>query len=642
MKNKIILSIGFIAIIPNFVIAEEIKTLETIVITATKSEKSLNEIGSSISYIDAKKLEQLQSVSIIDALKTLPALSITSNGGYGQPTSVRIRGAEPEHTQVIYDGVRLADASSTAGGFDFADLMSADCEKIEVLKGPQSSLYGSDAIGGVINIISKLRKREGYDGNISIEAGSFESYLAKAGLNAKIGNLSYNINALSFQTNGISALAKENGGKEKDPYENLGISSNFNYILNEFLSFDFRARFGKSRADYDANYLPPNYDLSDSNHYNEIEAKQFYFGINNLSEKGNFKQTISYRFYETNRQYFNPDSSVKLNGDYIGKIDAIEYQANWKLSNVFSLVSGLVHENSKYDFRNPSSLNPNPAFESANSTLNSAFIEGQANPIKGFYATIGARFDNHSEYGDHASLRATMAYSPNESKTIFRANYGDGFKAPSLYQLYSEYGNIDLKPEISKAFEFGITQKLPKDFKFDLAYFNRETSNQIGWFPCWPNYKPLCASRPYGFYENIASTETKGYEAALNGKIGALVINIGISQIDPKNTSLNDVNFGKLQPRRAKTQANINLNYDFSSKLKTSFEYRHVGKSFENISNSIPLKSYDLLAIRASYKLNEKFEIYGRAENLKDEKYQTAYGYGTLPRSFTIGLRAKF
>lgn len=641
MKNLNIFSLSLLALIPNFVLAENDKSSETVIITATRSEKTQNQIGSSIEVLSAKKINEIQPISIVDALKTISSLSISANGGYGQPTSVRIRGAEPEHTQVIYDGVRLADASSTAGGFDFADLMAADCEKIEILKGPQSSLYGSDAIGGVINIISKMRQTEGMDGNLQLELGSLQSYLLKGGIKAKHGAFSANLNAIGFQTNGISALAKQNGGNETDPYENYGIIGNFNYEFNENLNLDFRARYGKSSAQYDANYLPPFYDLSDSEHYNEIVAKQYYVSLNNLAFDGKLKHNISLRSYDTKRQYFNPEETPKLSGDYRGKIDAIEYQANLKASEFFNLVGGISHEKSQYSFRNPAAWNPNPAFETANSILNSAFIEGQLNPFKGLNATIGARFDNHSEYGDNSSFRATIAYNINNN-TIIRANYGEGFKAPSLYQLYSEYGNPLLKPEISNAYEFGLSQNLYAGFNFDIAYFVRETENQIGWFPCWPDYTPFCASRPYGYYENIAKTETKGFDANLNGKIGKLDIVLGLSKIDPRNISQNSVNFGKLQPRRAKLQTNLSLAYNFSDKLKTIVTYQYVGANYENVSNSIKLDAYDLLGFSASYKISQKFEIYGRVQNIGDEIYQTAYGYGTKPRTFNLGLKAKF
>lgn len=642
MKNLNIFSLSLLALIPNFVFANENKISEIIIISATKTEKKQSQIGSSIDVLNAKKINEIQAISVVDALKTVSALSITSNGGYGQPTSVRIRGAEPEHTQVIYDGVRLADASSTAGGFDFADLMAADCEKIEILKGPQSSLYGSDAIGGVINIITKKRKNEGLNSNIQIEAGSLQTYLLKGGINAKYGALSANINAIGFQTNGISALAKENGGNEKDPYENYGIVGNFNYEINQNFNIDFRARYGKSKAQYDANYLPPNYELADSEHYNEIEAKQYYVALNNNAFENKLKQNISWRSYETNRQYFNTDDSPKINGDYIGKIEAFEYSVNFKASEIFNLIGGLSSEKSQYAFRNPASWNPNPAFEKANTTLNSAFVEGQLNPIKGLFATIGARFDNHEQYGDKSSFRATIAYSPNENNTVFRANYGEGFKAPSLYQLYSEYGNPLLNPEISNAFEIGINQRLFDNFNIDIAYFDRETENQIGWFSCWPQFKPFCLVRPYGYYENISKTETKGIDANINGKIGKFNFDFGVSKIDPRNISNNDFNFGKLQPRRAKLQSNFNISYKFNDKLNLAISHKFVGTSYENVSNSVKLKEYNLLGFNANYKINDNFETYIRVHNIGDEIYQTAYGYGTLPRTFNLGLKAKF
>lgn len=631
--RKIIITSLFVLCASN-VFAQEAS--EIIVITATKSKTPINKIGSSISAITEAEIQERQPTQVLDILKATLGVSYSSNGSYGQPASVRIRGAEPEHTQVIYDGVRLADSSSTAGGFDFADLMIADCERIEVLKGPQSSLYGSDAIGGVVNITSRLPK-EPFEYGFDLEYGSLNTSKIGANIGGKLNKFSYNINTNTIKTDGISALAKENGGREKDPYNNSGIIGNFNYELNQYFNFDLKARIGKSKANYDAGF-DSSFRLIDSSHYNHILDQQYYFGINNNYK--NLSQTLAYRDYTTDREYFNPKASIVKNGDYLGKLNALDYNFNYSIADSIRIIGGASNEKTEYKFSNPSSFNPNPKPSTATAELSSIYIEAQAEPTNKLNATLGIRYDDHSQYGDNVSLRSTLSYRPQKN-TVIRFSYGDGFKAPSLYQLYSEYGNTDLKPEISSAYEFGLRQKIGS-FILDASYFNRETENQIGWFPCWPDYKALCDIRPFGFYDNIAKTKTTGYEAQLKGKLYNFYIDLGISQIDPKNASIGDLNNGKIQPRRPKDQVKLNIGYDLTDRFYTSLEYLYNGKSYDNPSNSVVLKEYNLIALRANYKLNDNISVYGRIENLTDKVYQTAYSYGNLPRTFTIGLRTKF
>ena len=224
--------------------------IETITVTAERQAVPLNEVGSSIEILDAQDLAKGQYVFVLDALETLPGVSISQNGTFGGFAAVRIRGALSEQTLVLIDGVIVNDPSAPGGGFNFATLSPFDIERIEVLKGPQSTLYGSDAIGGVINIITK-RPENGTTLSGHFDAGSYETFSGSGSLAIGRPKGSLRLSASAITSDGISKAEKRDGNTEKDGYEALTLSATGDYALTAFLSLSASARYVNSEAEFD-------------------------------------------------------------------------------------------------------------------------------------------------------------------------------------------------------------------------------------------------------------------------------------------------------------------------------------------------------------------------------------------------------
>lgn len=638
MRRILFLIIGFLGFVANSAWAQT--NQEIVVITANRSAKPLSQIGSSIFVIDAARIDKLKPIQLVDLLAEVSSISSNRNGGIGSYTNVRIRGAEGEQTQIMYDGVRLNDPSLPSGGFDFGTLMANDIERVEILKGPQSSLYGSDAIGGVINIFSRA-PQSAFEARAAVEIGSLNSHTLRAGISGKSENLNYAIAAIDYGSDSISQLSEHFGGRESDSFRNRGIGVRLNYAISPNVNIDARANYAASKLAFDG-YPPPFYAFSDTDENTKSDQGQLYLGINTNSDSGRLQQTLSAKRFTSNRTNYDP--SLLPNTTYIahGALEALEYQGNLAINELLSLVFGAGIETSKYSNRAPAPWYPGPPSERQSATNKSAFVEAQFEAIANLNATIGIRSDNHEAFGGHESLRATLAYRPNGGNTIIRASYGDGFKAPTLFQLYSDYGNVALKPEQAVAYDFGISQKFGRDWQFGFSYFIRETKDQIGFFSCWPATTPLCNTRPFGYYANIARTETNGVEVEFNGKIFGVNLNGGLTQLSAKNIAAGDANEGKQLARRPKLRSFLNVSYDWSEDFNTELSWTHSGIAFDDAANLTAMKAYDLLNFRASWQISPKFEIYGKIENLSDANYQTTYSYGTNPRTFAIGLEVKF
>lgn len=646
MKNTLRLSalvmgIGIVNLSANFAWANDSNAgAETIIVSANKKPKPIETIGASVKLIDRNEIEASQSVQLIDALVNTTGLSFARNGGYGQPTSIFIRGGESHDTLLVYDGIALSEPSLPAGNFDFANLFLNDIERIEVLKGPQSVLYGSDAIGGVISVVSREPLKP-LEGTLNFEAGSLETTMLRARIGARKSGLFYTLAAHDFATGGISAKAKTIGGNEKDGFASQSIKGAISYSFNDRISVSLKADYSGAKSDFDG-FPPPFYSFTDTAEYSKIKQANVYLGLNASGFKERLKSTLSFKSSQSDRRNFDPGVSPIATYIATSQNNSAEYFGNLQLSKDLDFVFGAQSNEQRYSARSPASWDPNPAASRASATLNSAYGEFQYANSKGVYVTFGARHDSHSTFGEKNTIRTSLVLKPSSTKSRFHINYGEGFKAPSLFQIYSDYGNPNIEPESGKALEFGITQELYDNWQVSMVGFERKSENQIDFFSCFGSSAPLCASRPFGFYENIKKAQTKGFEAETNYRFGAFSMNAGYAFIQTENRTIGSPNFGKSLARRPQNSANLGINYQLNSRLNASINYNYIGERYDNASNSVMLSAYDLIGVRASYKLSSGIEIYGRVENLLGEEYEIVRNYGTMPQTFNFGLRAEF
>ncbi|MBJ7500135.1 MAG: TonB-dependent receptor [Sphingopyxis sp.] len=617
---------------------------DSIIVTATRAPLTLDEIPSSVAVLDKEAIDRAQDIGVTELLLRTPGISIARNGGYGSSTSLRIRGAESEHTVTVIDGVKLNDPSSTGGGFNFANLLVGDIDRIEVLRGPQSILWGSQAIGGVVNIVTASPEKP-LEGSFDLEAGSRRTVNARAAIGGRTGPLAWRLGGQRFSTDGISSHAKAFGGAERDGYRNHNLSGRAELTLADNVSAEVRGTYSSGRVEFDG-------FNTDSNDYGRNKEFVGYAGLNFDLAGGRFRNRIAYAHTDTNRDNFNPDRERPRSFEADGKNKRWEYQGSFDVSDRITAIFGVENERSTFRSRSPAAslATPLPDFVRGKAEITSAYGQLSIEPLDGLTLNGGVRHDDHDRYGGQTLFAAGGVWRLSTG-TVLRASYGEGFKAPSLYQLFSEYGNAGLDPEEAHGWEAGIEQQLfDRKLVVGATWFDRTTTNQIIFNSCSsPTTDPLCTvpgSSPavprFGYYLNVARSEAHGVEAAAALTLGGLTLDGNYSWIVAEDRSEGTATFGKWLPRRPRNTANASASYAFGFGLELGAAVRWSGKSYDNASNAQRLDDYTLVDLRAEYALSDAVKLFARAENIFDEEYMTAYRYGSLGRSIYAGIRGRF
>ncbi|WP_409020102.1 TonB-dependent receptor plug domain-containing protein [Brevundimonas vesicularis] len=608
--------------------------LGDIVVTANRSAQAIDRVGASVTVLTKAALEATQATALSDTLARTPGVSFTRNGGVGTSTTVNIRGAEGHHTVVLIDGVKMNDPSSTQGGANFSNLLVGDIGRIEILRGAQSTLWGSQAIGGVVNIIT-AEPTESLQGGFSAEAGSFGTTYFRGGIGGVNDRLSWRLAANRYDTDGFSAYAT---GTEDDGYENTSLSGRLNYKLSDAASIDLRAVYSDGTNDFDA-------FNGDSREYGNTEELVTYAGVNFDLLDGRLRNRVGYAYTDTQRNNTNPARTIETSTfEAKGENTRFDYQGVFAFTSDLSATYGIETERAEMRTRSPSNSAVKPAFVKGEADLDSAYAQLQWSVLPNLNLTAGIRYDDHAQYGDNTLGQVAAAWTLNEGDTVIRASWGQGFRAPGLYELYSEYGNLTLQPEEFDAWEVGVQQAFGDKASIGVTYFNRVADNEIRYFGCTGAPDPLCSVNGvarWGYYTNVQKTEAQGVE--LSGKVAvtpAFQIAANYTWTEALNAS--GANKGKHLTRRPEHMANLSADYAFASGLKTGVAVRYSGEVFTNDGNTAVLDEYTLVDLRVSYPVNDNLEVYGRVENLFDEEYRIVPNYGTPERGVYGGVRVKF
>ena len=591
---------------------------DDIVVTASGIEQPRDETGQAITIIDADTIARRQTIDVVDLLATTPGVRFSRTGSTGSATGVSLRGAETTQTLVLIDGVKVNDPSGIGDGYDFGPLLTGNISRIEVLRGSNSVVHGSQAIGGVVSLTTAT-PAQGLAANAAAEYGYSDTASARADVSGTAGAVSGGIGAAWFRTDGISSAAS---GTEKDGYKNFAGNARLKIALGDALSLDLRGYYIHADLDYDSFFGPP----ADSADIAKLDQYVGYAGLNLALFDGRFTSRAAVTWLRNDRDYYFVRGTAPDYG-YSGSNLRFEYQGVVAPIEQAKLIFGYEHERPDYDFFGFGST----ASERAN--IDSVYALGIVQPFAGLSLTGGVRHDDHSRFGGATTFGANANYSPNGGATNFRASYGEGFKAPSLYQLYDSFsGNAALRPERSKSYDLGIDQSLADGRAvMSLTAFLRNTTDQI-------NYDN--ATFTYG---NIDRTRAKGVEATLALRpVDALNVTASYSYIDARDRSGRPGFDGKRLPRRAEQAISLSADYDWSFGLSTGATLTLVGDSFDDAANLVPLDGYALAAIRASFPVGEHVEIYGRIDNLFDADYATASGYGVYGRAAYGGVRLRF
>jgi vitamin B12 transporter len=612
-----------------------------IVVTATRIETPVKEIASSVTIITRQELEQTKKATVIEALQEVLGLSVVQSGPAGASATVLLRGANSEHTLVMLDGVELNDPITPSRTYDLAHLTLDSVERIEILRGPQSTLYGSDAMAGVINIITKKGKGKP-EIRFSSFGGSQGTFSGNAGITGSVEKLHYSLWVSTMQTQGISAAnALLEGNSEADGYKNLSLSARIGYQLTENIDIDFSARSLQTKTEIDNFGGAFGDDPNNIQNYDSLFLKG---QIRGLFLKNRWEQKLYLSSVRYNRENENStDDLHPFDSDwskYESRLWKVDWQHNLFLHETNTLTFGVGYreERGESDFHSESMWGPSSSMFPLKIASNSGiYIQDRLRLAGQFFLTAGLRFDKHSRSGSATTYRFAPAYFIQKTGTKLRATYGTGFKSPSLYQLYASgtvwgpIGNESLKPEEAESWDVGIEQTfLDGDLLVSATYFSSKFENLIDF------------DYTLGFI-NIARATSKGTEISLQASPqDDLLISASYTR-----TEANDRDKNEALLRRPKDKFTAKLDYTHHEKGHLALSLIYTGKredmAWEGWTSArVQMPPFTLINAALSYDILPNIQLFLRLDNILDRKYETIKGYGTPGFSIFAGLEVRF
>lgn len=608
------------------VTAKEEYTLGAVVVTATKTETPITEVGTSVSVITAEEIQKAQKRTILEVLRDIPGVAVMQNSTFGGTTAVYLRGAKPGQTLVLIDGIEVNDPMTTDRSFDFAHLTTDNIERIEVVRGPQSALYGSDALAGVINIITK--KGEGKTKVVGyLEGGSYRTFREHLSLSGGQDRFHYSAAVSRLDSQGVN---KCSAGEEKDGYGNTVLSAKvgFKPLNNGELTWVARYTDAWTAIDDGAFDDDPNYTAW----WKDFSTKLSF------DHQGHrlWKHIFSLSYHQVKRDYRDEKDHLDKTEDqeswYRGESWKAEWQHVLKAASWSTFTGGLEYrkETGSSMYRSKTYLYRIDDKSASNKGL---YLQNQFNLQERLFITPSLRWDDYEGFGLQTTYRMTAAYLFARTGTRFKANWGTGFKAPSLYQRYSSYGNPDLKPEESQSVDLGVEQIVGQGkFKVDLIYFHNDFKNMVEWDNLSLKYK------------NIGRAMTRGWEGTAQfAPHKTLTLSAGLTLLKTE-----DKETGQELLRRPREQANFAVDWRFLDKGDLNFGLTYVGSRkdivYDASYNSVIITNEAYLTGRlaVSYAFGKGFQYFFRIENLFDKTYQDIHGFTMPGRSYYVGLKGSF
>ena len=610
---SLILATAVAAEAPPSAIDDEAVDQTEVVVTATGAAQPRDTTGQAITVVTRADLERRQTVSLADYLATTPGVTVTRNGGPGGFTGVRIRGAEAEQTLTLIDGVRVNDPSSPGGGFDFGNLLAGAVERVEVLRGANSVAWGSQALGGIVNVVAE-QPRDGVRARAQGEYGYAGSGYATGALAAGSARVRGSVTGGYLTTNGISAAAV---GRERDGYRQYGGTGKLVVEPSPGIGVDLRAYYADSRLRIDG-FPAPTFRFADTPEFSKTQEMYGYAGVFADLADGRFRNRAAVTVADINRDNFDGLGGVP-SFQARGRSERYEYRGDARVAEPLRIVAGAEHEDSRFDDR---------AGTKAATGITSVYGQAIVTPLRRVTLTAGVRHDDHEDFGGRTTFGGNAAVGVGRG-TLFRATYAEGFKAPTLFQLFAPFfGTATLRPEIAKSYDIGVEQAVA-GATVSVTYFRRRTVNQIDF------------DLTTFTYANIARTRASGVEAALELKpTDRLSLQASYSHIASRNRSPG-ANFGKQLARRPRDVASVSTDWRTPLGLSLGGTLSLVGDSFDNAGNSVRLDGYALAAVRAELPVGDRFVLFGRVENLFDVDYRQVASYSTFGRAAYGGVRLR-
>jgi vitamin B12 transporter len=610
---------------------ETVGQVSEVVVSASRVPLPAEEVGSAVTVIFAEEIERKQVRFVSDVLREVPGVAVSRSGTVGSFTQVRIRGAEANQTLVIIDGIEVNDPSG-GSEFDFGNLLAADIERIEVLRGPQSALYGSDAIGGVINIITK-KGRGPVAARLSLEGGSFRTGQASASLRGGGDWYHFSLGGTGFTTDGISVAPESEGNSEADGHRNQTYNAKLGATPLENLEIELVGRFVKSTTETDTQPAVAGIIRTvDSDDETEIQQRTGRALVTYSLFDGAWEHILGAGFNEETADSFTDDV---LTFEADGEKARYDYQTNVFFET--PSVAEATHSLTLLAEREDESQVTRSAFGGSDIHItNYGFVgEYRAGLWDRLFLSGSVRRDDNDIFKDATTFRTTAAYLHVETGTRLHLSYGTGVKNPTLFELFG-FGpnfvpNPNLKPEKSRGWDIGVEQSILGDrMTVDVTYFNNRITELI--------------QGAGNTAVNLGGTsKIQGMEVAAKAEIAEGLFFTG------QYTYTHGLDANRIElVRRPKHLASVNLAYEFlGQRAKVDLGIDYIGEQrdiqFSNFFATradVTLDDFVLVNLAASYELIEGVEIYGRVENLLDEDYQEVLGFSSPGIGGFVGIRA--
>ena len=579
--------------------------LEDIVVFGGLLPTNLDTTGATIDVANSADIQR-EGASATAALDLLPGVSVSANGGLGSSATVRIRGLSGPYVGVRIDGIDVTDPSGPQTAFNFGRLTTGSLDRLAVVKGTQSAVYGSEAIAGVVEVETWRPEVSGVSGKAQLELGSFETRSA----NLSFGYLDDRAElALSLGRVTSEGYSARDTDDENDGFEQSLVNLFAAYQVSDAIRIGFNGFWSEGTAEYDQAATDPRGEIDETRRgvrmFGEVQA-------------GAWTHELSFSRYEIER--FDP---VGFTRDFLGERDTVAYLATGDLSSGVSLAFGA-------DWSEERAALDGDAYDASNSAV---FAEVKATPTDAVELSLTLRYDDYSDFDGQLSGRAALSYRLDEATTV-RASLGTGYRAPSLYERFGPYaGSTPLDPEESLSFDLGIEHSYGDRGKVKATVFWAEIDNLIG-FGSGPNCLP---SQTFGCYiQTDGTTETRGLELS-----GSYAITDRV-RVSGAYTLTNTENDGERVVRVPRHDLSLALEADVTDRLQVGINMTRVSDTLDGFGTLTPLDDYTVWDVSARYAITDMASVYGAIDNVGDVSYQTVRGFNAPDRTIRFGVETSF
>jgi vitamin B12 transporter len=610
-------------------------SLEGVVISGSRTEATWADTGSAITIITAQELEQRQIRFVSEALREVPGIAVSRLGPVGTNTQVRIRGAEANHTVVMIDGIKINDPFTSE--VDFAHLLAAQIDRIEILRGPQSVLYGSEAIGGVISIFTK-RGAPGVQGEAAAEGGSFSTFSGMAAVRGATQTVNYALSASGFTSDGTNV---SRFGSEDDGYRNRTLYASAGWTPASAASLDASLRYRDSRSMFD----PQDFGFPPGPTFGLIvdgdrrtEGEQLDAKLRGRLTAGALEHQLGFARTQTEEDTFA--DGVFSNG-FEGKRDWFDYQGTWRFGtpNVpQALTLAAEYERLQFESKGPTPASAQNQMHENDKTAFAA--EYRVRLLSLTALTLSARRDNHQLFEDATTYRITAA-QPLGQRLKLRASYGTGIANPTFFELFgfiagSFEPNPALKPEESRGFDVGADFAIAESGRLSITYFDANLENEI-----------IGTFDSATFRSSVANLSGKskrsGFEAEAQYLPGPnLTVWFAYTYTDAKQSD------GQLEVRRPRHVGSAAITYALPSAagaitLAVDYNGQQQDLDFRSFTSArVTLRDYTLVRLAGQYAITRNVSLTARVENLLDQDYEEVFSYRPSGRAYYAGVQARF